>query len=205
MKLICIIPLVSFWLFIIFQNASVNIANTPTDTLKQARQTAMLDFSKTKLFKMDSVFDVTSYDTLYRIAEQPIGPGKFKGVIVKTYADIIAVNIIATPFRWLLDTMERIDIQNKRIPSRAFEKDGRLFLWWDKRFPLTDSTLNILNKFHLIERGSKSDYSRFLGLGFNDSKRGADYYFCRSNLSVYKRVVTNKGTGYYDPPEIDCY
>src|SRR5580698_10554573 len=116
MKLICIMPLVSLGILIIFHNASPTIANIHIDPLDQARPAAMLDFSKTKLFKMDSVFDVTSYDTLHRIGVQRIDQGKFKGVIVKTYADIIAVNIIATPFRWLLDTMERIGIQNRRIP-----------------------------------------------------------------------------------------
>lgn len=204
MKIIGLMPLISLCIFIIFHNASVNIANIRTDTLDQARQTAMLDFSKTKLFKLDSVFDVTSYDTLHRIAEQPIGPGKFKGVIVKTYADVIAVDITAIPFRWLLDTTERIDIQNRTIPSRVYEKDGRLFLWWDKHSPLTDSTLKILNKFHLVERGTKKDINKFLDFGTDDTKQGADYYFCRNNLSVYKRVITNKAIGYYDPPNIMC-
>jgi len=181
-----------------------NIKKLQVESHDQVRQTAILDFSKTKLFKMDSVFDVTLYDTLHRIAEQAIVPGSYKGVIIKTYSDIIAVDITAIPIRWLLDTMERIDIQNRRIPSRVYEKDGRLFLWWDKHFPLTDSTLKVLNKFHLVERGTKKDINKFLDFGTDATKRGADYYFCRNNLTVYKRVITNKAIGYYDPPNVKC-
>ena len=41
-------------------------------------------------------------------------------------------------------------------------------------------------------------------VNFNDSDKGADYYFCKNNLSKYKRVVTNIGLGYYKPPKLKC-
>lgn len=204
MKHIGIMPLVSLFTLIICHHSSINKANPNKGILDQVRETAIQDFSKTKLFKMDSVFDVTVYDTLNRIGEQRIDKQNVKTVVDKTYTEIVAVDIGATPFKFLLDTDLKVQAQNKWIPSRVFEKDGRLFLWRDKNFPLTDSTIKILDRFHLVVRGSKRDYYRFLDFGFDDSKRAAHYFFCRKNPSVHKRVITNKGMGYYDPPNISC-
>jgi hypothetical protein len=138
------------------------------------------------------------------VENQRIDSINIKSVRGKAYPEIIAVNIVSTPFKFLFDTTARMDMQNRVIPTRVIEKDGRLFIWNDDHYTLTDSTLKILNKFHLVERGTKRDLDRFLIFGTDDSKRGATYYFCRSNLSVYKRVITNVAIGYYNPPHITC-
>jgi len=178
--------------------------NSIKESVDQVRITAIQDFSKTKLFKMDSVFYVTLYDTLHRTEIQRIDQYNVKSVTGKAYPQIIAVDIIASQFKYLYDTTMTNNMQNKGIPTRAIEKDGRLFLWRDAHYPLTDSTLKILNKFHLTERGTKKDLDRFLIFGTDDLKRGAHYYFCRNNLSYFKRVISSKAIGYYDPPNVKC-
>jgi len=192
------------YLSLIVGAVPLNVGNANIGSDDQLRQTAIQDFSKTKLFKMDSVFYVTLYDTVHKVDQQRIDQHNVKSVIGKVYPAIIAVDIGATNFKYLFDTTARMDMQNKGIPTRVFEKDGRLFLWRDRHCPLTDSTLKELNKFHLVERGTKKDLDRFLFFGIDDSKRGAHYYFCRNNLSTYKRVITNKAIGYYDPPNVKC-
>jgi hypothetical protein len=199
------IPLFSLYLSIILYGGSLlNAGSTSIGSYEQIRLTAIQDFSKTKLFKRDSVFYVTTYDTLHMVENQRIDSINIKSVKGKAFPEIIAVDICATTFRYLFDTTARMDNQNRIIPTRVIEKDGRLFLWRDRNYTLTDSTLKILNKFHLVERGTKRDLNRFLIFGIDDSKRAADYYFCRSNLSGYKRVITNIAIGYYEPPNLRC-
>jgi len=38
----------------------------------------------------------------------------------------------------------------------------------------------------------------------DDAKKGVDYYFCKSNLKIYKRVNTTYALGYYDVPKLNC-
>lgn len=203
MKIITI-PLFSLCLSIMCGSNPLNGGKASSTNLDQVRQTAMMDFSKTKLFKEDSVFDVTLYDTLHRMEPQRIDERNIKMVVGKPYPEIVAVEIIGCRSKFFLDTTERVELQNKTIPSRVFEKNGKLFVWWDKHCLLTDTTLKVLNKFHLLERGEKSDRYKVLSHYTDDLKKGAGYYFCRNNLLNYKRVITNVALGYYDPPSIRC-
>jgi hypothetical protein len=192
------------YVFLLFGIAPHNEGKIQNEDYKQVRLIAIQDFSKTKLFKVDSVFYVSLYDTLHRVALKKIGKGNYKSVIGQAYPKIIAVETGSTPFKFFLDTTIKMDVQNKKIPSRFFEKDGRVFLWSDKYYPLTDSAVKVLDKFHLIVRKRKNDLDKLWDFETDDSKQGTDYYFCRSNLSVYKRVITNVAIGYYNPPHITC-
>ena len=50
----------------------------------------------------------------------------------------------------------------------------------------------------MMERGALPDNP------INDAAKAADYYFCRNDVSNYKRVVTHVATGYYEPPKLKC-
>jgi len=169
----------------------------------QARVIAIKDFSKTKLYKMDSVFYVNLYDTLYRVAYDTISKNNYVSRRGQAYPDIIAVDILGENNKYFLDTTVNLNHQ-KGIPSRFIEQNGRLFIWRDKHFQLTDSTIRVLDKYHCIGRGGPRDGVYFLFQGVDDSKKAAQYYFCRSNLTVYKRKITNMATGYYEPPNVKC-
>jgi hypothetical protein len=125
-------------------------------------------------------------------------------VVEKTFTQLVAVNIIGDRFKYLLDTTAMRDNQNRLIPSGVFEIDGRLFLWRDKHRLITDSTLKILNKFHLVQRGTSGDIDKFLSFGTDDSKQAAAYFFCRNDFSKYKKIISSKAIGFYDPPNISC-
>jgi hypothetical protein len=164
--------------------------------------TAIKDFSKTKLFKEDSVFHVNLHDTLYRVAADTISKNHYRSKRGKGYPDIVAVDILGFPRKYLLDTT--IDLNNqKAIPSRFIEKNGKLFIWYDGRYPLMDSTIKMLDKYHLIVRGKELDWAKLIW-GTDDSKQAADYYFCRNNSSDFKRKITRMAVGFYDPPHISC-
>ena len=170
----------------------------------QAIVIAIHDFSKTKLYRMDSVFIVTLYDTLHRVAIDTISAGNYKSRRGKAYPYIIAVNIFGFGTKYFLDTTANLN-QQKGIPSRFIEQNGKLFVWWDDHFQLTDSTIKVLDKYHQIGRGGPGDWMKYLrGGGVDELKKGADYYFCRSNLNVYKKKITNRATEWYEPPNVKC-
>jgi len=163
---------------------------------------AIRDFSKTKLFKKDSVFWVTLYDTLHHAAVDTISKNSYAYRRGQAYPNIVAVDIIGWPDKLFLDTT--VDLSNQKgIPSRFIELNGKLFIWWDKHYKLTDSAIEMLDKYHIIGRGGHNDWYKFMP-GTDDAKQSAQYYFCKSNLSVYKKKITIIAIGHYDPPNLNC-
>jgi hypothetical protein len=45
---------------------------------------------------------------------------------------------------------------------------------------------------------------RFPDMTIDDAKKGADYYFCKQNYHVYKKIITRIALGYYKAPELKC-
>ncbi len=107
----------------------------------------------------------------------------------------MTVNIIAFP-----DYQYYYSEETKgKLPSRYVIEDGKLFYWWDDQYPVTEEMLAILWKYNLLQKDLIiPEFST------DDSQKGADYYFCKNNLSKYKRVITSKGIGYYKPPKLKC-
>jgi hypothetical protein len=204
MRCVTLIGLLSFlWSAVNVQTQQSQDQPMQMRVYDQARLIAIQDFSKTKLYKEDSVFDVTLYDTLYRVAYDTISKNHYRSKRGKAYPDIIAVDMLGFPHKYFLDTTVDLSHQ-KGIPTRFIEQHGKLFTWWDKYHPLTDSTIKVLEKYHLIGRGGHKDLYKFLSQATDESKQAIDYYFCRSNLSVYKKKITGIAIGYYDPPKIKC-
>ena len=147
-------------------------------------QIAISDFSKTsRLFNKDTVFFV-----------EMLGLTNEKNVIV--------VRIGSNASKLLL-TKDALIGSIGKLPSRYVEKDSRLFFWWDNECPLTENTLAILNKYSLLqddENGAIKSPDRII----NEARKAAHYYFCKDDFSIYKKVITNIGVGYYDIPKLDC-
>lgn len=149
-----------------------------------AIQIAILDFSNTdKLLKRDSVFSI-----------EIVGLPNNK--------DVMVVNIGKNNRKLLLTSDAKIGSIGK-LPSRYFEKEGRLFFWWDDGYPLTEETLATFNKYHLLQ-DDKNGTIKIPDFIITDAQKDAHYYFCKSDISGYKKVVTKKGIGYYDPPSLKC-
>lgn len=76
-------------------------------------------------------------------------------------------------------------------PSRYIEKNEKLFIWWDDRVPLSDSTLSVLKKYGLLE----DDMDGVIQVGNLidvDDTKGAQYYFCKNATKPSMRVKTSK-------------
>jgi hypothetical protein len=81
-------------------------------------------------------------------------------------------------------------------------KDGKLFYWRDSEYGLTQEAIDAFLSFNIAER--INHISGPMGGYIDDAMKGADYYFCKSDPSKYKRVITGIATGWYKPPTIRC-
>ncbi len=164
---------------------------------------AIQDFStKCNLFKKDSVFSVNFEDSVF-----------YKAVLIQVdkekYKD-------GRTHQWkrgdLLDGIASVEIggngdyqfyysekTKSRLPTRYVIKDGKLFYWWDKNYAVTEEIIAVLWRYNMLQT-----YSIIPVFSIDESQKGAHYYFCKNDLSKYKRVVTNIGLGYYKPPKLKC-
>jgi hypothetical protein len=166
-------------------------------------QNAILDFSNTsKLYKKDSVFSISYQDTLYKMNLEELDNGTSRWVEGDIQKGIVAVSISANNNKLLLTSETKVGSKGE-LPSRFIEKEGKLFFWWDDDYPLTEEALAVLKKYDLLQddEGGLITVPDFI---IDDAQQGAHYYFCRNDISKYKRVITTKGMGYYDPPKLNC-
>ena len=163
------------------KNAFVKSGNNQDDAI----QIAILDFSKTgKLFKKDSVFSVD-----------------INGLI--NYKDLMVVRVGKNITKLILTKDAKIGSKGK-LPSRYILKNGKLFFWWDDSYSLTEDALAIFNKYNLLQDDNNGAIKIPEHLVFDDAQKAAHYYFCKNDVSAYKKVITNKGIGYYGPPSLKC-
>lgn len=168
-------------------------------TKNQAIENAIIDFVKTnKLLKKYSVFEIKVYNPLYKKKLTMISENIKKWENDYAYNDLIVVNIFGSDFknRYLSND---VDNENKRIPSKYIEMENKLFIWNDNSASANNQTIQVLKKYRIITDG-KLDSMKVI----DDSKKGTDYYFCKRNLKIYKKVTTNIATGYYQIPKINC-
>jgi len=149
-----------------------------------AIKNAILDFSNTpKLFKKGSVFSVTAH--------------------AKNDNDQLIVRIGENNMKFLLSADTKVGEIGGIIPTRFLEKKGKLIFWWDEKHPLTNEALEVYRKYNLLQNdeGGIITIPDFL---ITDNKKSAHYYFCRNDLTNFKRVITSRGIGIYDPPNLNC-
>lgn len=195
--------------FFAYGSLKTSLIKTGENTKDKAINNAVLNFSNScKLYKNDSVFSVSFEDSVFLLA---FDRGASRWYRDKFYDDIVLVSIsahrISVPCeehcdKFLYTTNTTVGSKGK-LPSRYIEKDGKLFYWWDDDYPLTEEMLAILWKYNLLYDDTKGLIG-FPQFTIDDSQKGAHYYFCKNDLSKYKRVITNIGFGYYKPPKLKC-
>jgi hypothetical protein len=170
----------------------------------EAIQIAIKDFETTRLFKNDSVFSVSYLDTVHRSSWKRSENGIYEPYVQSSYNDLMSIGILGVSGnRVFLLELPKIGIKGK-YPSRFIVLKRKLFFWYDDEYPLTEEALLMFRKYCVVppSMGEEFEIPEIL---IDDSKKGAQYYFCRNNLLKYKRVITNKGSGSYDPPKLDCH
>ncbi len=98
------------------------------------------------------------------------------------------------------------------FPNRYTIENEKLFLWNDSITPLQKDVLNVMDKYGVLD---SVDVKRELGLlpndfedtrviTFDDRLKSVNYFICKKNIEKYKKKITNKAFGYYDPPKLKC-
>jgi len=163
---------------------------------------AIQDFStKCNLFKKDSVFGVSFEDSVF---SEPtliqVDREKYKDRRTHQWErghfldGIVSVEIGSSYYQYYYSEETK-----SKLPTKYVIKDGKLFYWWDENYTVTEGMIAILWRYNVLQKDCIiPDFSS------DDSQKGADYYFCKNDLSKYKRVVTNIGLGYYKPPKLKC-
>lgn len=174
------------------KNAEVAIHNTISDFAKSCY-----------LFKKDSVFHVSVENTFRRLTLQ-INGSSAKWVCDSIYSNILVVQISGETNKIPYFSDAAVGSKGK-LPSRYAIIKGRLFYWDDNDYPLTEETLFVLKEYNLLSNVIDVNNITFPDFTIDDSKKGADYFYCSNNLSKYlKRIITNIGLGYYKPPKLKC-
>jgi len=172
---------------------------------REVLQNAILDFSNTSnLYKKDSVFSVWIHDPLYKMVLNETSDENSEWINGKPYLGMIAVSISADYNNILLTDTIKIGYKGLKIPTRYIEKDNKLFYWRDADYPLTQETLTIYKKYHLLVDNDLDGVIEFFDLKINDAQKGVHYYFCEKDITNYKKITTNKAIGYYNAPILDC-
>lgn len=103
-------------------------------------------------------------------------------------------------------------IPRKYFPNNYFEKEGKLFLWNDGSTPLRKDVLDVMSNYGVLD---STDVKIELGLlpdDFDDTRmikiddrlESYNYFICRNDISMFKKVLTHKAFGYYKRPKINC-
>ncbi|MCQ2119425.1 MAG: hypothetical protein MJY84_05850 [Bacteroidales bacterium] len=193
MNKIIIIPIIVF----MYGCSAYKETFQPEETsLKEAVINASIhDFStRCRLAARDSVFRVMFRDSVFTNAKLVSDRDGYKwkrGELIKGVAAVVIIG-----HRELIRYSE--ETKYKTLPSRYVIRDGKLFFWDDKDCPVTDETIDVLARYNLLTDDPWYDYP------IDDQRKSVDYYFCKNNLSKHRKVITNIGIGYYEPPKINC-
>lgn len=124
-------------------------------------------------------------------------------VYIKNINDkILGIGISRDVNTLLVITEDSVEFSYHGFPTRYFEQDGKLFYWDDPTVSVTDDLIATFTRYNLVDTMIVNVYipERII----EHSIKGADYYFCKDNLLRYKKVITGKAMGLYDPPKIKC-
>ncbi|MPS66728.1 hypothetical protein [Chryseobacterium sp.] len=108
--------------------------------------------------------------------------------------NIIQVNIIGNPNKFYIENGKPLN----RLPTKYIEYNDKIFYWSDDGQDKLDSS--IINKFQqygLIERNAD-----IIEYNIDDKKKGVSYFFCKENLTRYKKIKSNLSIT--KPPKINC-
>ena len=195
-----IILLLLWFLLVNFYSQKKYIPQS-TNFVEFAIYEAITDFADNcRLFKQDSIFYITTLDTLKHYTLQR-NQGTLEWICDSIYANILVVEIFGSVNK-LFYLPDAVVGSKGKLPSRYVIVKDKLFYWDDDDYPLTEEMLSVLKKYNVLtDMIYDGMLPEFL---IDDAQKGAHYYFCKNNLLKYKRIITSKAAGYYRPPKLKC-
>lgn len=155
------------------------------DLRNDAIQIAITDFfEKCNLQKTDSVFSVNIYID---------------------NDDILGLSISGVHENKIYpSSKDRIGEPTDIFPSHYIERNNKLIYWGDSTQILSNDIVHILNKYNQIDSTFINEEKAYPEFIIDEEVKGAHYYFCKKDLAKFKRIITNKGMGQYNPPKLKC-
>lgn len=142
--------------------------NISTTLFDEAIEKAINDFSKTKAYKKNRVFGI-SYKEICE--------------------SILVISILEREENKFLYSITKT-IEENTLPSSYFEKDNKLFIWWDDNKKVNQEMFDILKKYNMLKE-DEGGWITFLDYAMDDKKKATTYYFCKNDLKEFKRIITN--------------
>ena len=120
--------------------------------------------------------------------------------------DILVLGISGTyGFKIYPSSKDTIGAETRIFPSHYIERNNKLIYYWVYSINLlTEEIVKVIAKYNQIDSSFVSYEKAYPDYLLDESIKGADYYFCKNDLSIYKRVVTRIAMGWYDPPKLNC-
>jgi hypothetical protein len=118
----------------------------------------------------------------------------------------LGISFFGTENKLLPNAEDKIGTHNPHFPTRFSVQGGKLFYWYDSTFNINKELISALVRFNHIDSLNVKGFVGIPGTSssIDDSKKGADYYFCKRNLLKYKRIITRTAMGWYEAPSINC-
>jgi hypothetical protein len=156
-----------FFIVLTFQSCSSwkkGISNN--GNYETAIQNAIIDFSHSSLMRKNSVFHVSYYE----------------------YASgIIGVSILGDDNKIYM--INGSNIFGVRMGDQYTEYKGKLFYWYDEKKGKNPNIEETLSKYGVIEK--RDSLTEDMGSIRDDAQKALNYYFCKNNLSIYKKEMTS--------------
>ncbi|MHA4895371.1 hypothetical protein ACXZ1K_11500 [Pedobacter sp. PWIIR3] len=181
----------------------VNLAVAQSSIRLAAANKAIHEFvSNSKISSKAKVFWVAVNDNLarYELQKEPDSNGVHFSIPVETF-DGIFVSIKVECYQY---PVSKLGLANNPIlPTRALQVGEKLFIWRDKDNALTEETLTILRKYNLLfddEGGVRNVMEKV----FPTKYKPTYYYFCRTDLTKFKTILTWNSSEYVSFPKLKC-
>ncbi|MEL7003336.1 MAG: hypothetical protein AAFN93_11460 [Bacteroidota bacterium] len=111
--------------------------------------------------------------------------------IMEINNNVVGVSILANPEPFII-----IDGDTSNLPSQLIEYQEKLFYWFDEESKVNDQVIAVLNQYDMIDSVKSI---AFANIQINHSIKAIDYYFCKEDLTKYKKVKSDQIIGEYTP------
>ncbi|WP_179344870.1 hypothetical protein [Winogradskyella ursingii] len=162
-------------------------------------ESTILDFSKNStLYQTSNLFSVNKEQILKSVKTDNPKNKNYSLINGLPYQNLIQVTITANPSTESKFDASQIGDKSKLIPSRYVERDGKLFVWIDEDYPLTEKTYQILKKYNVVQNDRNSEQAEIA------QPENQYYYFCPNNINKFLRLELDQNINTLNDPILDC-
>ena len=173
---------------------------TSSGNSNDAVNNAITDFlHTTKLSKTDTIFSVSfsEYENIIYDHESN------KVIFIPKNEDIIIISISGAGEKIYPSEKNKIGTYDEIFPTQYTIRDEKLFYWSDTTQVITQEIISVLERYNNIDFEWKKEYD-LPPLGINDGGEAIVYYFCKHDLTNYKKMRADNMRRQYRTPKLKC-